>query len=249
MHKRKSSLDNRTVKKREKNKNPGSLKNARMRSETRKRISIELKTKEVDKDTRQNRLKKMRTANGCHQKTIKKDLKVKIAVVDLADNHFCDLGVSGHPDRNVQFLSLSVKRTLHATMSSHATVNQSTCVKNDDSLTAWSDDDEIDIDGQLEEEDINEEGDHNQLVLSHALGTPSPIIDSKDVGQLGFTVAQFCEIKLLKLLNDEQVPQSLHKDVLEWSRNAKRLKCSFEPTCTKHSTMITHLTEWQVKQN
>ena len=133
--------------------------------------------------------------------------------------------------------------------SSHATVNQSTYVKNDDSLTAWSDDDEIDIDGQLEEEDVNEEGDHNQLVLLCDLGPPSPIIDSKDVGQLGFTVAQFCETKLLKLLNDKQVPHSLYKDVLEWSCNAKRLKYSFEPTCTKCSTMITHLTKWQVKQN
>ena len=71
MNKRKTSLDNRTVKKRKKNKNPGSLKNARSRSETRKRISRGLKTKEADKDTRENRLKKMWAANECHQKAIK----------------------------------------------------------------------------------------------------------------------------------------------------------------------------------
>ena len=71
MHKTVSTLDIRTVKKKKVNKNPGSVKNARSRSEKRMRITRGLKTKEMQKDIKKARLRKLWAANGCHQKAIK----------------------------------------------------------------------------------------------------------------------------------------------------------------------------------
>ena len=69
------------------------------------------------------------------------------------------------------------------------------------------------------------------------------------MGRLGFTVEQYCETRLLKILNDRQVPHNTYKEILEWSRDAKRMKYSFEPTRTKRTTQVRHLTKWQAKQN
>ena len=72
MHKRKSSLDNRTVKKPGKNKQEsGIFEQYKIAIRKKKRMSRGLKTKEVKKDERENRLKKMWTVNGCHQKGTK----------------------------------------------------------------------------------------------------------------------------------------------------------------------------------
>ena len=72
-----------------------------------------------------------------------------------------------------------------------------------------------------------------------------PEAERINVEKLGFTVNQYCETELLKILNDKHVPHGIYQDVLEWSRRAKRMKYSFEPTRTKRSTQIRHLTRWQ----
>ena len=71
MNKRKSTLNISTVKKKKVNKNSGSVKRARARSETWMRITRGLETKVADKETKRERLEKMCAANGCHQKVIK----------------------------------------------------------------------------------------------------------------------------------------------------------------------------------
>ena len=58
-------------KKRKRNKNPGSVKNIRSGSETQLRITRGLETKEVIKEAKRQRLKKLWKANPCHQKVIK----------------------------------------------------------------------------------------------------------------------------------------------------------------------------------
>ena len=57
----------------------------------------------------------------------------------------------------------------------------------------------------------------------------------------GFTIDQYCETDLAKLLNNKHVPHGLYQDVLEWACKAKRMKYSFEPKRTKRSTLIRHL--------
>ena len=65
----------------------------------------------------------------------------------------------------------------------------------------------------------------------------------------GFTIDQYCETDLAKLLNDKHVPHGLYQDVLEWACKAKQMKYSFEPKRTKRSTLIRHLSRWQQNQN
>lgn len=65
----------------------------------------------------------------------------------------------------------------------------------------------------------------------------------------GFTVDQYCETDLAKLLNDKHVPHGLYQEVLEWAHKAKRLKYSFEPKRVKRSTLVRHLSRWQQNQN
>ena len=91
----------------------------------------------------------------------------------------------------------------------------------------------------LNDEDVQE-------VVSDDVHPGAEIIDA---GKLGFTVNQYCETELLKILNDKHVPHGIYQDVLEWSRRAKRMKYSFEPARTKRSTQILHLTRWQAQQN
>ena len=71
-------------------------------------------------------------------------------------------------------------------------------------------------------------------------------IDSK---KMGFSIDQYCETELLKILNDKQAPHGMYQQVLEWSCRAKRMRYSFEPSLTKRSTHVRHLTEWQAQQN
>ena len=65
----------------------------------------------------------------------------------------------------------------------------------------------------------------------------------------GFTIDQYCETDLAKLLNDKHVPHGLYQDVLEWAHKAKRMKYSFEPKRVKRSTLVRHLSQWQQNQN
>ena len=46
------------------------------------------------------------------------------------------------------------------------------------------------------------------------------------------TVDEYAEIKLLKMMNDGNVPHYLFKDVLEWAANSKQRGYSFQPTRT-----------------
>ena len=140
-----------------------------------------------------------------------------------------------------------------SSINSSAIVNQSyEDSENSDLSIVWSDegsdDDEINSNDELEEDNVNEEINLNSPVSSHNAGGPTTI-DIQDIGQLGFTVNQYCETKLLKILNDKQVPHGLYKDVLEWSRDAKRMKYEYEPTRLKRSTAIRYLIKWQEKQN
>ena len=120
---------------------------------------------------------------------------------------------------------------------------------NSDISNIWSDDDEGSILEEGEDNDANGEND------SVAIDTPAPVcVDANcmphpDVRRHGFTVEQYCETRLLKILNDKQVPHSTYKEILEWSRDAKRMKYSFEPTRTQRATQVRHLTKWQAKQN
>lgn len=140
-----------------------------------------------------------------------------------------------------------------SSINSSAIVNQSyEDSENSDLSIVWSDegsdDDEINSNDELEEDNVNEEINLNSPVSSHNAGGPTTI-DIQDIGQLGFTVNQYCETKLLKILNDKQVPHGLYKDVLEWSHDAKRMKYEYEPTRLKCSTAIRYLIKWQEKQN
>ena len=65
----------------------------------------------------------------------------------------------------------------------------------------------------------------------------------------GFTIDQYCETDLAKLLNDKQVPHGLYQDVLQWAHKAKRMKYSFKPKRAKRSTLVQHLSTWQQNQN
>eukprot|EP00546_Thalassionema_frauenfeldii_P003957 CAMPEP_0178923108 /NCGR_PEP_ID=MMETSP0786-20121207/16534_1 /TAXON_ID=186022 /ORGANISM="Thalassionema frauenfeldii, Strain CCMP 1798" /LENGTH=266 /DNA_ID=CAMNT_0020597563 /DNA_START=97 /DNA_END=897 /DNA_ORIENTATION=+ len=81
--------------------------------------------------------------------------------------------------------------------------------------------------------------------------------DSSDISSVampkvsshGFTVDQYCETDLAKLLNDKHVPHGLYQDILQWACRAKRMKYSFEPKRTKRSTLILRLSSWQQNQN
>jgi hypothetical protein len=55
---------------------------------------------------------------------------------------------------------------------------------------------------------------------------------SQTTNQFGskYTVEQFTETKLLKILNDAAVPHVLYQDILSWASEAKRNKYSFCPT-------------------
>ena len=123
---------------------------------------------------------------------------------------------------------------------------------NSDLSIVWSDDgsddDESNSNVESQEENVNEKINLNSFVSSNNAGSPT-VMDIQDIGQLGFTVNQYCETKLLKILNDKQVPHSLYKDVLEWSRDAKRMKYAYDPTRLKRSTAIRYLIKWQKKQN
>ena len=57
----------------------------------------------------------------------------------------------------------------------------------------------------------------------------------------GFTIDQYCETDLAKLLNDKHVPHGLYQDVLEWAHKAKRMKYSFKPKRVKRSALVRHL--------
>ena len=84
-----------------------------------------------------------------------------------------------------------------------------------------------------------------------------PKDDSSDISSVampkvsshGFTVDQYCETDLAKLLNDKHVPHGLYQDILQWACKAKRMKYSFEPKRTKRSTLIRCLSSWQQNQN
>ena len=119
-------------------------------------------------------------------------------------------------------------------------------VINSDISIIWSEDDDGSI---LEEDENNEDEENNSVAIdTHHLVGANPI-PHPDMDRLGFTVEQYCETRLLKILNDKQVPHSTYKEILEWSRDAKRMKYSFEPTRTKRTTQVRHLTKWQAKQN
>lgn len=74
-------------------------------------------------------------------------------------------------------------------------------------------------------------------------------IDMPKESSLGFTIDQYCETDLAKLLNDKHVPHGLYQDVLQWAHKAKRMRYSFEPKRAKRSTLIRHLSAWQQNQN
>ena len=90
--KRKSCLDNRTVRKRKRNKNPGSIKNARTRSDKRRKTERALATKAAEEKRMKDKLKKMNQANKNHQKSIKypkigdKILVIKKIYLDMIFN-------------------------------------------------------------------------------------------------------------------------------------------------------------------
>ena len=104
----------------------------------------------------------------------------------------------------------------------------------------------------MEEGEDNDTNGENDSV---AIDTPAPVcVDANrmphpDVHRHGFMVEQYYKTRLLKFLNNKQVPHSTYKDILEWSHDAKRMKYSFEPTRTQRATQVRHLTKWQAKQN
>ena len=129
-------------------------------------------------------------------------------------------------------------------------------VVNSDLSIIWSDeeDDAVQLNDSVSEGEENnpDEGNVGESIAEHhdvASANPVFFSDTTGTAGLGFTVEQYCETKLLKILNDKQVPHGTYKEILDWSRDAKRMKYSFEPTRTKRTTQVRHLTKWQAKQN
>ena len=104
-------------------------------------------------------------------------------------------------------------------------------VINSDVSNIWSDDDDGIISCE-EDDDIEVHGDNDSVAIhtTSAVGVDANHASPPDVHSRGFTVEQYCETKLLKILNDKQVPHGTYKEILEWSSEAKRMKYSFEPT-------------------
>lgn len=88
----------------------------------------------------------------------------------------------------------------------------------------------------------NDSSDNECIPVQHIQG-------NSDFDTIGFSSAQYCETELLKILNDNQAPHGMYQDVLEWSRRAKRMKYSFEPSITNRRTYVKRLVEWQAQQN
>ena len=99
-------------------------------------------------------------------------------------------------------------------------------------------------DGDMEPHDTQSNSAH----CTDEASNDSPAAMPKESSH-GFTVDQYCETDLAKLLNDKHVPHGLYQDVLQWARKAKRMKYSFEPKRIKRSTLIHHLSRWQQNQN
>jgi hypothetical protein len=111
----------------------------------------------------------------------------------------------------------------------------------------WSDDDVLNCNASISEEDeIIAERDYNDVV---AVPAASKIGDHQEISRLGFTVDQHCETKLLKILNDKKVPHSTYPEILEWCREAKKMKYSFEPRRTQRKAQVAYLTKWQSLHN
>jgi hypothetical protein len=69
---------------------------------------------------------------------------------------------------------------------------------------------------------------------------------SQTTNQFGikFTVEQFTETKLLKILNDAAAPHFLYQNILNWASEAKRNKYSFCPTRLERSFQVKYLEKW-----
>jgi hypothetical protein len=55
------------------------------------------------------------------------------------------------------------------------------------------------------------------------------------------TINDFVETKLLKILEDANVPHFLYQDILNWGCDAKSSGCGFEPARTTRQAAITHI--------
>ncbi len=130
-------------------------------------------------------------------------------------------------------------------MNAHTVVEAPDSVVNSDISNIWSDDDTNSSILGADDSVSNDSG-----AVGSDESDDANILPPPDVRRHGFTVEQYCETRLLKILNDKQVPHSTYNEILEWSRDAKRMKYSFEPTTRLHrSTQILYLTNWQAKQN
>ena len=115
---------------------------------------------------------------------------------------------------------------------------------------SWDDDNSNDNSDAFVTERENESNDTASHV-SHFTDATSNCIPAASAKESthGFTVDEYCETDLAKLLNDKHVPHGLCQDVLEWARKAKRMKHSFEPKRETRDTLVDHLSKWQQNEN
>lgn len=115
-------------------------------------------------------------------------------------------------------------------------------VHSDDEVTVYSTTESL----STEDEALHDDDECEQKAANAKRPLLSEISPEEN---LGFTINQYCETELLKILNDNHVPHGVYKEVLEWAHRAKRMKYAFQPTRTKRSTQLQHLTSWQAKEN
>ena len=100
-----------------------------------------------------------------------------------------------------------------------------------------------------EREKESDENQSNASCLTDGTSIGCSLAVMPKLSSHGFTIDQYCETDLAKLLNDKHVPHGLYQDILEWAHRAKRMKYSFQPKRLQRSTLIRHLSSWQEKQN
>ena len=62
-----------------------------------------------------------------------------------------------------------------------------------------------------------------------------------------FTTPMYCEISLLKLLNDRNAHHSLYSDIVKWAQQCKALGYDFQPTRKKRRDQIYHIQQLSKK--
>jgi hypothetical protein len=101
------------------------------------------------------------------------------------------------------------------------------------------------------EEELSEDESSNSVATSKSLddaeeddnandsvATSSELFTSHG---LCFTPSDYAETKLLKILNDAHAPHFLYPDLLNWAKEAKRLKYDFKPRRTTRPAQIKHI--------